>query len=486
MMRCVKYKHTVRPMNANALSTRTLAWILIFCLLPIGPARPVAHAQDTAHPGCSIDQRDANTPALAVNTRRGETGEEIWVVNAVSTSSRLELTSVPPAARASHHLSAVSAACSDSRSRYRGCAQMRADGSDLILEFYNSGDSFVPGRRELRYALTPAEVECLAGLNTEDVRSGTSRSSERARVDTTTAVNQEVERVRNAMRSICPSGDMPCIAAGPHEMNFSMILPGTFQMGSPPDELGRQSEGETLHTVTLTSGFEMMTTEVTNQQWANVMGGPVLPPYAHYHFSNSPKVRISYDDVQNFIARLNRQEAASGYTYRLPTEAEWEYAARAGTQTAYSFGESPDALGSYAFYNCRGECRNLFRNSFAVGSRLANPWGLHDMHGNVWEWVSGNYTEYGSAPRVDPTGVARGASHVFRGGSVFEDWDSQRSARRWAANRSHRGQNVGFRLVRNVSRIPRSPSTTKPPGTPRPSRLDEHPWCDILGNVCRD
>src|SRR5712692_4416191 len=156
---------------------------------------------------------------------------------------------------------------------------------------------------------------------------------------------------------------------------------------------------------------------------------------------NRPVENVSWDDVQEFIRRLNGREG--GTTYRLPTEAEWEYAARAGTMTQWSFGDDESQLGRYAWYgdNDAGE-------THPVGQLQPNPWGLYDMHGNVWEWVQDSYWDYASDTAVDPAGPSWGSSHVYRGGS----WDSTvyecRSAHRGAGALGVRyDAPFGFRLL---------------------------------------
>jgi formylglycine-generating enzyme required for sulfatase activity len=157
---------------------------------------------------------------------------------------------------------------------------------------------------------------------------------------------------------------------------------------------------------------------------------------------------VSWNDAQEFIKRLNQKE---GHTrYRLPTEAEWEYAARAGTTTAYSFGEDAKQLGRYAWY---GE-DFASGSTHPVGQKEPNGWGLYDVHGNVWEWVQDWYDEryYASSPSVDPTGPPSGSGHVVRGGSWHQTATSWRSAFRRQYDPDYRGISIGFRLVLSVDR----------------------------------
>jgi formylglycine-generating enzyme required for sulfatase activity len=234
---------------------------------------------------------------------------------------------------------------------------------------------------------------------------------------------------------------------------FARIPAGTFQMGSPSSESGRY-DNEVLHSVTISHGFEMEVTDVTQLQWFRVMG------YNRAHFKsqqycqsdyismngtdlcpNNPVEQVSWDDAQAFIAKLN--QGNDGYTYRLPTEAEWEYAARAGTQTAYYFGDDATQLDASAWYS-----NNSGSQTHAVGGKTVNAFGLYDMAGNVWQWVQDYYGDYSNSQVTDPTGPSSGSLRVFRGG----DWSRValfcRPAFRLFAGAGVRFSILGFRLVR--------------------------------------
>ena len=224
-------------------------------------------------------------------------------------------------------------------------------------------------------------------------------------------------------------------------MKFVRIPKGTFLMGSPPDEVG-SSDDERQHEVTLTRDFYLGVYEVTQAQYKKVMGKN--PSYftgdnvAERHpqtgrfvkdvdSANHPVEIVSHDDAVEFCRRLSERadEKAAGRRYRLPTEAEWEYACRAGSNTAFSFGNEAADLGSHAWYEA-----NSNRMTHAVGGKKPNAFGLYDMHGNVWEWCSDWYDEkyYASSPAIDPRGPDSGSFRVLRGGS----WDSEPSLVRCA------------------------------------------------------
>ena len=235
---------------------------------------------------------------------------------------------------------------------------------------------------------------------------------------------------------------------GGASLTMIYIEPGTFQMGSPESESGRQDREGPLHEVELSRGFWLGKYEVTQGQWEAVMGET---PWSgeNYVQSNSshPAVYISWDAVQEFIEKLNN--AAGSDVYRLPTEAEWEYACRAGTQTRWSFGDDESQLTHYAWYDANAWDVNE-RYAHAVGLKRANPWGLYDMHGNVWEWVQDwhgqNY--YDSSPRVDPQGPTSGSLRVFRGGDFDDGIQNLRSANRHGGSPGYRYGAVGARLLR--------------------------------------
>ena len=195
------------------------------------------------------------------------------------------------------------------------------------------------------------------------------------------------------------------------KMAFVWIELGTFQMGSPDSEVGRGEDEGPVHEVEISQGFYLGKYEVTQGQWEAVMGSrPPSEKGAVLRGPSHPAVYISWRDVQAFIEELN--VAVGGVLYRLPTEAEWEYACRAGTTTRWSFGDDESQLTDHAWYSANG-----WDMSHAVGLKQANPWGLYDMHGNVWEWVQDGYNDfYNSSPRVDPPGPSSGSLRVIRGG----------------------------------------------------------------------
>ncbi len=234
---------------------------------------------------------------------------------------------------------------------------------------------------------------------------------------------------------------------GGSSMDFVWIAPGVFQMGSPSSEVGRESDEGPVHEVEISKGFYMGTYEVTQGQWESVMG---TTPWSGADYvregSSYPAVGISWDDVHAFIGRLN--DAAGDSLYRLPTEAEWEYACRAGTSTRWSFGDDASQLTDYAWYGDNawsvGE-----QYSHAVGLKRPNPWGLYDMHGNVWELVQDWYNEdyYNSSPREDPPGPRGGSYRVLRGGGFNINAQAVRSAFRFGASPGNRNASLGVRLL---------------------------------------
>ena len=230
-------------------------------------------------------------------------------------------------------------------------------------------------------------------------------------------------------------------------MEFVRIERGTFSMGSPSSEGGRSNHEGPVHEVEISTGFWLGKYEVTQGQWEAMMGSrPWTGRNNVVEDPFHPAVYVSWEDVQTLIEMLN--SAAGEAQYRLPSEAEWEYACRAGTRSRWSFGDDQSQLVDYAWYYA-----NTFEvgeeYAHAVGLKGANPWGLHDMHGNVWEWVQdwydGDYYERSS--RVDPRGPETGSSRVIRGGRFDSSALLLRSANRHNVSPGLRGEGLGMRLL---------------------------------------
>ncbi len=272
------------------------------------------------------------------------------------------------------------------------------------------------------------------------------RTSQREAEAAAAAAAAEAERRRREQQASARAGT---ISNGPlSNMRFAYIPAGSFMMGSPNNEANRESD-ETQHRVTL-DAFEMMTTEVTQAMWQEVMGTTVRQqrdladpswPLRGEGGSN-PMYYVSWEEAQEFVNRLNRRDPGKGY--RLPTEAEWEYACRAGTTTRYSTGSSESDLSRTGWYS--GNSNNTTN---PVGQKAANAWGLYDMHGNVREWCSDWYGEnyYSSSPQSNPQGPSSGQYRVLRGGSWCIDFWSCRAACRNRDRPSNRSIGFGFRVV---------------------------------------
>ena len=215
-------------------------------------------------------------------------------------------------------------------------------------------------------------------------------------------------------------------------MRFVPISTGTFTMG----------EGKTAHKVTLTQAFHLGQHEVTQEQYEKVMGKNP----SHFKGKQNPVEKVSWDEAVEFCRKLSElpAEKKAGHVYRLPTEAEWEYACRAGTTTKYSFGDSESELGDYAWYR-----DNSGETTHPVGGKKPNPWGLYDMHGNVFEWCQDWYGDYPSGAVTDPTGAAVGSIRVLRGGCWYDYSGHCRSAGRSRATPVYRDLNLGFRVLRS-------------------------------------
>jgi formylglycine-generating enzyme required for sulfatase activity len=229
-------------------------------------------------------------------------------------------------------------------------------------------------------------------------------------------------------------------------IRFGLVPAGEFVMGSPADEPGHQPD-EQQHRVRLTHAFYISIHEVTRRQWSAVM--PVEPIGISEGDRESPVVNVSWLEVGEFIDRLNR---LGDGRFRLPTEAEWEYACRARTTTAYAMGAilSSDQANYDGRFPLPGQPTGASRGRLTpVGSFAPNAWGLHDMHGNAWEWTADAYCSYGGDD-VDPQATCDDPLKVIRGGSWRFDADSARCALRYTHRPQDRGDSLGFRLARSI------------------------------------
>ena len=230
-------------------------------------------------------------------------------------------------------------------------------------------------------------------------------------------------------------------------MEFVHVPPGSYLRGSPSDEAGRTSDEE-QQKVTLTHGYYVQTTEVTQKQWKAVMGG--LPLYIRTCNEDCPVERISWEDAQTFIRKLNKLEGVE--YYRLPTEAEWEYAARAGSITAFANGEisKPACNGDPTLSEIAWYCGNSKGYPHhPVAQKMPNSWGVYDMHGSVWEWCTDWYSSYPQGSVTDPGGPPDGKERVIRGGGLADSARSCRSANRLSLRPDIVFDYIGFRLVRS-------------------------------------
>jgi len=233
--------------------------------------------------------------------------------------------------------------------------------------------------------------------------------------------------------------------AGPTNCRF--IAPGTFRMGSPTHELDRLDWEGPLTAVTISRGFWMGIHEVTQEEYEERMG---TNPSAFSSNLLRPVEQVSWNEAQSYCAALTEHERAAARIpvnslYRLPTEAEWEYACRAWTSTRFSHGDDPNyhALSAYAWH-----WHNSGLTTQPVGQKLPNPWGLHDLHGNVWEWCQDGWSDrLPGGTVIDPSRPATGSERVLRGGGWSYEPKNCRSASRTRASAGDRYRGFGFRTV---------------------------------------
>ncbi|MDR1164305.1 MAG: formylglycine-generating enzyme family protein [Deltaproteobacteria bacterium] len=214
-------------------------------------------------------------------------------------------------------------------------------------------------------------------------------------------------------------------------MKFVLIPAGSFAMGAREGDSDAGDDEFPRHKVTLTRPFYLGTTEVTNGQWREIMG-------SSSGAADFPASDFSREDAEDFVAKLNAREKVE--SYRLPTEAEWEYAARAGTDSIYFFGDDSGRMSEYS--NCGLSVEE------EVGSRAPNPWGLYDIYGNVWEFVSDWYGPYSRGEAVDPTGPESGREAIKRGGTTYSTMSSCRTSYRRNVDAGDRGSaSPGLRVA---------------------------------------
>jgi formylglycine-generating enzyme required for sulfatase activity len=264
---------------------------------------------------------------------------------------------------------------------------------------------------------------------------------------------------------------VPVESANSLGMKLVLIPPGRFLMGTPEDEPGRKPDEGPRHEVVITEPFLLGSHEVTVGQFSmfvkatnfvtetEKLGGPMIWDFGearhrrepamdwknpgYEQTDNHPVVCVTWNDVQAFCQWLGDKE---GLAYAVPTEAQWEYACRAGTTTAYCCGEQEDQLDAYSWY-----FPNFEGMSHAIGQKRANAWGLYDMHGNAWEWNADLFQadSYGTSPKLGPTAAESGA-RAMRGGCRVDGWVELRSGNRGRLTQDLGNDVVGFRVVQRI------------------------------------
>jgi formylglycine-generating enzyme required for sulfatase activity len=255
--------------------------------------------------------------------------------------------------------------------------------------------------------------------------------------------------------------DFAADLGGGVKLEMVLIPAGEFMMGSPDSDKGAAKDEKPQHRVRITRPFYLGKYPVTQEQWTALMS---TNP-SHFSGPRNPVEEVSWDDCQSFFTRLNQKVAegtiqhgdyshgsgpslgpkkAGAGKFQLPTEAQWEYACRAGTTTIFCFGDDESGLNEYGWYD-----KNSGGTSHPVGEKKPNAWGLYDMHGNIWQWCEDWYDPayYAHSPTDDPDGPATGTERVSHGGCWFSPARSARSANHGRIEAAHRGSHLGFRAA---------------------------------------
>jgi len=246
-------------------------------------------------------------------------------------------------------------------------------------------------------------------------------------------INDALSQTPTVEKIVILPGDVP--------LHLVKIRCGSFFMGSQSSEKDMAPDEAPLHRVTISREFYLGKYEITQSQWKALMGeNPSV--FHNFNFSgNHPVEMVSWEDAQTFLQKLN--ELGPGF-FRLPTESEWEYCCRAGTQSRFPWSDDPDykLLSEYAWFYSRAEGK-----SHPVGQKKPNDWGLYDMHGNVWEWCGDWFDNFSGDPVTDPPGALSGTGRIIRGGSWFNEPEALRSANRHRHPTDSRQTNIGIRIV---------------------------------------
>jgi formylglycine-generating enzyme required for sulfatase activity len=244
------------------------------------------------------------------------------------------------------------------------------------------------------------------------------------------------ETAEKAQREAADTLGIPVEITNSVGMKLRLIPVGSFMMGSPASDQEAGDSEFPQHRVTISKSFYMGVTEVTQGQWVAVMGNN----HSEFKYGDDyPVETVNWNKARDFCIELSQ---LTGESYRLPTEAEWEYACRAGTSTRYYWGDSDSEAGEYAWYYAQ--------RTHPVGQLRGNSWGLYDMSGNVSEFCRDVFQEYSSSAQRDPEGPWYGSHRIVRGGGWGSEAKYIRSASRAMRTPISAGRNTGFRVVREV------------------------------------
>ncbi|OPZ31763.1 MAG: Iron(II)-dependent oxidoreductase EgtB [Lentisphaerae bacterium ADurb.BinA184] len=299
------------------------------------------------------------------------------------------------------------------------------------------------GRQAVSQAVAVPPGEAVSALGAEGLSLRGLREVTPAFLAPLSVLGPEAVSAQAAQKVVSQENRLPIEVENSIGMRFRLIPNGSFLMGSPAEETGRW-DGEVQHVAVVDAPFYMGAFEVTQKQWRAVMGGNP----SRFTGDSRPVEEVTWYQCQEFVRKLAEREGLAKWTYRLPTEVQWEYACRAGGGTAFHYGNDPAKLGGFDWVDVNSAGR-----PHPVGGLLPNGYGLHDLHGNLWEWCADPFRNYPGYTGKDQPAEALDGWRVIRGGNWYLPAVDCRSAARSRLSSTSHGNMLGFRVVRVIPEL---------------------------------